>query len=267
VWCKYTETPHSPTDQSRPCAKFYSGPEGKKLPDGVNKVDPITLVKELEIEFVVDWRIAAYSLWKARYGEAQPTEIAKKVENANEKRKRGDDDHTTPRKEAYSDENPTQSADPGDKIQSAIDACHMSEEEVLRAFNDYDQPVSEFVLHHVQGIAMRVVKTKVVPPMTLLHKIRATGTYIIPWYHSAWQVWEKSVKSSDEPEKVEPEKAKSSKRKKVESSEREKVESSKREKEHAIGTETVSAQKAAHRTHAEYYRFLKRLDKWFLALT
>jgi hypothetical protein len=89
----------------------------------------------------------------------------------------------------------------------------MSEKEVLRAFNDYDQPVSDFVLHRVQCITMRVLKTKSVPPMTLIRKIRATGNYIIPWDHSAWQLWEESVKPTDRHQKVE-----SSKREKVDTS-------------------------------------------------
>jgi hypothetical protein len=250
VWIKYTETRHSPTDQSRPRAKFYSGPEEKKLPGGIKKVDRYTLVKELDVVFAYDWRAMTYPLWKAQFGEAQHKELGERVESTDGKRKRDDDYDTAVHKRAHSDENPTQSADLDDKIQSAVEACHMSEKEVLRAFNDYDQPVSDFVLHRVQCITMRVLKTKSVPPMTLIRKIRATENYIIPWDHSAWQLWEESVKPTDRHQKVE-------------SSKRGKVNSSERDKEHEVDTETVSAPKTASLTDEDCSEFDRLIGKWF----
>jgi hypothetical protein len=216
----------------------------------------------------------AYPLWKAQFGEAQRKELGERVESTDGKRKRDDDYDTAVHKRAHSDENPTQSADLDDKIQSAVEACHMSEKEVLRAFNDYDQPVSDFVLHRVQGITMRVLKTKSVPPMKLIRKIRATGNYIIPWAHSAWQLWEESVKPTDRHQKVESskreevntskrEKVDTSRHKKVDSSKRRKVNSSERDKEHEVDTETASAPKAASLTDEDCSEFDRLIGKWF----
>jgi hypothetical protein len=259
VWVKYTETRHSPTDQSRPRATLYSGPEGKKLPDGIKKVDTNTLVKELGTESVSDWRIPAYPLWKARYGEAQPSdykmrEIAKKVEFINGKRKRGDDNDTTPRKRASSDKDPLQLADGADDSLSVyITALLMSEDEVLEAFNEYDEPISDAVLYRIGGIVKEVEGVKVAPPLVLLRKIRDNGNCINPWHSRAWREWLQSVKFSDELEEVEPEK--------FESSEREKVESPKREQEQGIDTETVSAPNAPLSPHSRACEAIRLLDK------
>jgi hypothetical protein len=215
------------------------------------KVDTNTLVKELGTESVSDWRIPAYPLWKARYGEAQPSdykmrEIAKKVEFINGKRKRGDDDDTTPRKRASSDKGPLQLADGADDSLSVyLTALLMSENEVLEAFNEYDEPISDAVLYRIAGIVKEVEGVKVAPPLVLLRKIRDNGNCINPWHSRAWREWLQSVKFSDELEEVEPKN----------------FESPKREKEQGIDTETVSAPKAPLSPYSRAYEAIRLLDR------
>jgi hypothetical protein len=211
VWAMYFPTAHHKTDHPAPLAEFYDGARGDKLPGGWENVDPDTVVKEVEIEFVAQWNLD--QVWEKRYGPVEPGKRKQKEmekdekktdrKKMDEKRKRGDQDDTTSRKRSRSEKHPPHLADGTNDPLAWIAATYMSEDNLFKNFHNYNKPISDAILHRISAITMREEKITAAPPLILLRKIRDNGNCINPWHSRAWRKWLQSVKSLDEPEEVE----------------------------------------------------------------
>jgi hypothetical protein len=250
VWATYFPTAHHKTDHPAPLAEFYDGARGDKLPGGWENVDPDTIVKEVEIEFVAQWNLD--EAWEKRYGPVEPgerkkKEIGKDEKKTDEKRKRGDQDDTTSRKRACSEKHPPQLSDGPNYTPAWIAAYCMLDDELFEKFNNYNEPISDAILYRISGIAMHRMKTKTRPPLALLQKIQDNGNCINPWHSRAWCEWVESNRSSREQEKTEQEKIE------PEKFDPEKVE------DNATDTETHPALMSRHARAREVIRLLDKL--------